>query len=1039
MKKLLLVPILLLGFWSTPAHSEKLNVSDTVTLPSALTASATIMAPYYDNNDTFISKVYQSKFPFQLLGLTWNRDLPEGTAADLTIRFQSQDGTWSDWQHIEEDQDGAKDNSGLHSYIITDSSVAFQYKALLNTSNKYYTPKLANFTFDYVNGGQLSVYNKLSKLIFDSGTTIVSRTSWGADESLRVSKASTNSVALSTEDADKDDSTVETDPDMAIVKTVETDANGNKLLWPLEYPKKVKKIIIHHTATSKIDDPETSLRAIYYYHAVSRGWGDIGYNYIVDQNGKVYEGRYGGDGVVAGHAYGYNTGSIGIALLGNFQTTEIPGPMMKSLTGLIYEKAELNNIDPDASGLFRGNVLPNIMGHRDVGKTACPGEYTYDYIPEIKKILGDALDARRHTNFDSEYSYEEVGNRELLTLDSQSSAQVTIKLKNTGTATWNSSTYLKAGNSSDVVSLGKAMMNESSVKPGETGTFTLSLSSSLNGGLVNFDITPVFNGSKKVMNYLDLAAFVSKPLLKFDISSAKADSTILKPNSSSKVVVKLKNTGTLTWKNTGENKIKLKQTGSSSLNSNTSLATLKESTVKTGETGTFEFTISTPKTGGKYSLYYAPEMENSNAIVSSSGTLTVTVTSTTSDADISETSTDLTFKTGEKKSFWLKITNYSDTTWKSSGTNKLSLGLTKNSSITTSEPKLAVTSLAPGKTSKVNFTITAPNRTGTYTIYVRPRVDGKNVMQSAYTFKITVTGSTDSVDTTAYTANYTKSFRVKLTPDSEIVPILTSTSDFSVYDNTTLLKTFTANSRVRVTQNGEKFAVSSGSYSWTATGPVRFTPKTDGVMQIVTMEQRPAWNTELNDNLFRGTVEVRNVDSELTLINELALEDYMKGIGEVSNGDPTEKIKTMMVIARTYATYYLTEAEKFPGKPYNLDDDPNSSQKYLGYGYESRSPNVSAAALATAGEVVTYNGKTVITPYFTSTDGTATKSAESVWGWTNTPWLVSVSDASCTTSTSFQGHGVGLSGCGATAMANSGKTFEDIIRYYYKGVDIQKI
>ena len=118
-------------------------------------------------------------------------------------------------------------------------------------------------------------------------------------------------------------------------------------------------------------------------------------------------------------------------------------------------------------------------------------------------------------------------------------------------------------------------------------------------------------------------------------------------------------------------------------------------------------------------------MENSNAIVSSAGTLTVTVTSTTSDADITETSSDLTFKTGEKKSFWLNITNYSNTTWKSTGTNQLSLGLTKNSSITTTDPKLAVSSLAPGKSAKVNFTITAPSRTGTYTIYVRPRVNGK--------------------------------------------------------------------------------------------------------------------------------------------------------------------------------------------------------------------------------------------------------------------------------------------------------------------------
>ncbi len=1033
MKKLLIIPVLLLAFWNSPARSEKLNVSDTITLPTALTASATIMAPFYDSNDTFISKIYESAFPFQLLGLTWDRDLPEGTRADLSIRFKANDGTWSDWQHIEEDQDGAKDNFGLHSYIITDNSVAFQYKANLDTSNKYYTPKLANFSFDYVNGGQLSMYKKLSKLIFDSGTEVIPRTSWGADEKLRLSKV-TSAVTLSDE-ADKDESTDQTDPDMKIVKEVETDANGNKLLWPLEYPKKVKKIIIHHTATSKIEDPEASVRAIYYYHSVSRGWGDIGYNYIVDQNGKVYEGRYGGDGVVAGHAYGYNTGSIGIALLGNFQSDEISTPMMKSLTGLVYEKAELNNIDPDASGLFRGKVLPNIMGHRDVAKTACPGEFTYDYVPAIKKIVGEALDARRHTNFDKEYSYEEVGNRELLTLDPQSSTKVTIKLKNTGTATWDSSTYLNADDS-DVIDLAKAKMNESSIKPGEIATFTVSLSSALNGGLVNFDVSPVFNGTKKVLKYIDLAAFVSRPVLKFDITSAKADSSLMKPSTNSNVVVKLKNTGNLIWKNSGENKVLLKQTGTSSLNSNSTLTTLKESTINPGETGTFEFTISAPKTGGNYSLYYAPEMENSNAIVSSSGTLSVTVTSTTSDADITSSSSDLTFKTGEKKSFWLNITNYSNTTWKSTGTNKLSMGLTKNSSITTTDPKLAVASLAPGKSSKVNFSITAPSRTGTYTIYVRPRVNGQNLMKEAYSFKITVANSSES---TAYTADYTKAFRVKLTPDTEIVPILTSTSDFSVYDNATLLKTFAAGSRVRVAKSADKFAVTSGSYSWTASGPVRFTPKTDGVIQIVTMEQRPAWNTALNDNLFRGTIEVRNVDEELTLINELALEDYMKGIGEVSNGDPTEKIKTMMVIARTYASYYLTEAEKFPGKPYNLDDDPNNSQKYLGYGYETRSPNATAAALATLGEVVTYKGKAIKTPYFTATDGTSTKSAESVWGWTNTPWLVPILDSGCTTSTSFKGHGVGLSGCGATAMANSGKTYLEIIRYYYTGVDIQKL
>ncbi|QQR54804.1 hypothetical protein IPG41_06515 [Candidatus Peregrinibacteria bacterium] len=221
---------------------------------------------------------------------------------------------------------------------------------------------------------------------------------------------------------------------------------------------------------------------------------------------------------------------------------------------------------------------------------------------------------------------------------------------------------------------------------------------------------------------------------------------------------------------------------------------------------------------------------------------------------------------------------------------------------------------------------------------------------------------------------------------------------------------------------------------------VRFIPEKEGIMEILTFSQVPAWNTTLNDNRFRGTIEMRQVDKETVLINELALEDYIKGIAEVSNGDNEEKVKTILVLARSYAYYYLTEEDKFPDKPYDLDDDPNSSQKYLGYGFESRSSNVAQAAKDTEGIVVTYKKEVVKTPYFSQSDGKATKSAKSVWGWTHTPWLVSVPDPYCTTTDgTFKGHGVGLSGCGATGMAELGKDFEEIIKYYYTGVSLSSI
>lgn len=72
---------------------------------------------------------------------------------------------------------------------------------------------------------------------------------------------------------------------------------AKKLLWPIEKVKKVEKIVIHHTSEALAQDADdaTLVRAIYAYHTKTRGWGDIGYNYVLGQRGQVYEGRAGGD------------------------------------------------------------------------------------------------------------------------------------------------------------------------------------------------------------------------------------------------------------------------------------------------------------------------------------------------------------------------------------------------------------------------------------------------------------------------------------------------------------------------------------------------------------------------------------------------------------------------------------------------------------------------------------------------------------------------------------------------------------------------
>lgn len=104
------------------------------------------------------------------------------------------------------------------------------------------------------------------------------------------------------------------------------------------------------------------------------------------------------------------------------------------------------------------------------------------------------------------------------------------------------------------------------------------------------------------------------------------------------------------------------------------------------------------------------------------------------------------------------------------------------------------------------------------------------------------------------------------------------------------------------------------------------------VLRVKSWDRKPSWDKSgtMNDNLFRGKIEIRNENGKIVLINELPLEDYLKGLAETSNGDHVEKMKTIVVAARSYAYFYTKpENRKFPGKPYDGSDDPEVFQKYL--------------------------------------------------------------------------------------------------------------
>jgi SpoIID/LytB domain protein len=179
------------------------------------------------------------------------------------------------------------------------------------------------------------------------------------------------------------------------------------------------------------------------------------------------------------------------------------------------------------------------------------------------------------------------------------------------------------------------------------------------------------------------------------------------------------------------------------------------------------------------------------------------------------------------------------------------------------------------------------------------------------------------------------------------------------------------------------------------------------------------------------------VDGVAALVNELPLEDYMLGLAEEPDTEPFEKQKAFAVAARTYAAWYMEEANrKFPGKPYDGSDSPATFQHYTGLTFERDNPRWLQAVNETGNMILTRNGQIMKPPYFSSDDGRTRSPAEV--GWSNFPFaeiFSSKSDPWCD-GMELRGHGVGMSGCGAEGQANEGKSYLEILKYYYPGTMI---
>jgi hypothetical protein len=167
----------------------------------------------------------------------------------------------------------------------------------------------------------------------------------------------------------------------------------------------VNLAFIHHTVSSNEYGPEDSaamVLGICRYHRNGNGWNDIGYNFLVDRYGTIFEGRAGGmaEAVVGAQAQGYNSTSTGIASLGTFSSGGQTPAGLAAIARVLSWKLAVHGIPPTgkvevlsqggSTNRFPSGSRPlfdRISGHRDGNATACPGDGLYGQLPQLRAMV----------------------------------------------------------------------------------------------------------------------------------------------------------------------------------------------------------------------------------------------------------------------------------------------------------------------------------------------------------------------------------------------------------------------------------------------------------------------------------------------------------------------------------------------------------------------------------------------------------------------------------------------------------------------------
>lgn len=520
---------------------------------------------------------------------------------------------------------------------------------------------------------------------------------------------------------------------------------------------------------------------------------------------------------------------------------------------------------------------------------------------------------------------------------------------------------------------------------------------------------------------------------------------------------------------------------------------LTESSVAPGETGTISFTMTAPSRLGDFTetfhlaaedTTWIPGGEFSFDINVSNGVTVITEeedevateevvvdtepVETTADGTPSPISEDglsasvflrsqksVTAEAGEEIDYTVGIKNTGTVTWteREVRTNEIMIASAQSSETyhkawLSSSRLVANTShtVTPGALDFFKFTFTAPSTKGTHTVRYRLAANDTVIPDFYIDIPIEVTsGAAEAIDAPLLEG-------IELTDEIEepvlrigilIVDeetdwesVISCNSEWYLMDGRgAMLDSLAADESVLAYYDGGYYHYDVGAGIVKTEHYLRFDPKDDdAVCTIENFDRRITRNAGYADNMFRDILEMRYNSSEdrTWIINEIPMEEYLAGLAETSNVSHSDYQKTLVTIARTYATYHWERATKHADEYFHMTSY-SDDQVYKGYEHEMRSPRIAQAVEETRGTIVTYEGRTAITPYFSRSDG-RTRDWSEVWYGT-VPWCQSVATP-CDEGKALWGHGVGLSASAALCMAKNGEAWDDILEYFYQGIDL---